>query len=78
MTNKAKAHFVCYVEQDGHVFELDGRRSIPINKGKIDGQNLGEKASKLIKHYMELDSWETQLSVMALAPNVGDAQGGFF
>lgn len=26
-------HFVCFVEKEGHLYELDGRKSFPINHG---------------------------------------------
>ena len=30
-------HFIAFVEKDGSVFELDGRKCGPRNCGKVDG-----------------------------------------
>jgi len=30
-------HFVAFVEQDGRLFDLDGRKECPIDCGKIEG-----------------------------------------
>jgi len=67
----AKAHFVCYIEKEGNVIELDGRREAPLNKGKIEGKSLGQKASRIIRQYMEMDKGEVKFSVMALCPPTG-------
>ena len=73
-----QCHFVCYIEKDGDIWELDGRLDSPVNKGKMptneDGNpaHLGLEVSKIIQNYMALDQGETKFSVMALAPNYSD------
>lgn len=71
-TLNARSHFVCYVNKDGNLWELDGRRATPINKGKMESDNLGIEVSKVIKKYIEMDDGEIKFSVMALAPNALD------
>ena len=33
-------HFVAYVHKNGHLYELDGRREFPINRGATTPENL--------------------------------------
>ncbi|CAE7255346.1 uch1, partial [Symbiodinium necroappetens] len=42
------AHFICFVEKDGELFELDGNKAFPINHGPTGGDLLGA-ACKTIK-----------------------------
>ncbi|CDW77791.1 ubiquitin carboxyl-terminal hydrolase isozyme l3-like [Stylonychia lemnae] len=66
-------HFVCYIEKDGYIWELDGRMNGPMNKGRISpDQSLGVEVSKIIQKYIDIDPQETRYSVMALAPNYFD------
>ncbi|KAI7896648.1 uncharacterized protein EV154DRAFT_491725 [Mucor mucedo] len=57
-------HFICFVEVDQHLYELDGRKAFPINHGKCE--HLVESAAKVMKEYMARDPEETNFSAIAL------------
>jgi len=63
-------HFVCFVEADHHIYELDGRKLFPINHGKC--ANLLEGSAKVIKQFMERDPDNLNFTVVALAPTTRD------
>jgi ubiquitin carboxyl-terminal hydrolase L3 len=60
-------HFICLVEKDGHIYELDGRKPLPINHGKC--KNFLTDGVKVIKQFMERDPENLKFTVIALAPN---------
>ncbi|GAA5805066.1 hypothetical protein EDC94DRAFT_585955 [Helicostylum pulchrum] len=57
-------HFVCFVEVDQHLYELDGRKAFPINHGKCS--DLVKSAAVVMRKYMERDPEETHFSAIAL------------
>jgi len=59
-------HFVCFVEKDGHIYELDGRRKHPANRGKASGDLLKD-AANVVRHYMSLNPDQYLFNVVALA-----------
>lgn len=70
-----RCHFVCYVEKDGFVWELDGRLDGPVCKGVLpEGAHLGVEVSKIVKGYIAMngESGDVKFNVMALAPSFGD------
>ncbi|ORX88606.1 peptidase C12, ubiquitin carboxyl-terminal hydrolase 1 [Basidiobolus meristosporus CBS 931.73] len=60
-------HFICFIERDGEIYELDGRKPFPINHGKCT--SLLKDGAKVIKQFMERDPDLLQFTVLALAPN---------
>ena len=40
LDDKVDFHFIAFVEHDGRLYELDGRKSGPVDCGKIDGDFL--------------------------------------
>ncbi|KAG9289733.1 hypothetical protein G9A89_014468 [Geosiphon pyriformis] len=60
-------HFTCFVQKDGHLYELDGRKPFPINHGP--SSNLLEDSARVIKEFMNQNSGESQFTVIALGPN---------
>ena len=48
MDSNARSHYVTYVNLDGHIWELDGRREAPILKGDCTAETFGEKIGELI------------------------------
>ena len=70
--NATAFHFVSYINLDGNIWELDGRRSNPIHKGECTADTFGVKVAELLKGYTQMDNTTNQFSLMALAPNLGD------
>jgi len=61
-------HFVAFVEKDGHVWELDGRRAGPIRRGAVDGQGLMRSVARVVREeYVEKANGDPSFSLMALA-----------
>ena len=40
MDDKVDFHFIAFVEKNGHLYELDGRKTGPVDCGKIEGDFL--------------------------------------
>ncbi|CAG8622096.1 11343_t:CDS:2 [Funneliformis caledonium] len=62
-------HFATFIEKDGSIYELDGRKPFPINHGPC--KNLLEDSARLIKKFMERDPENYQFTVIALTPKQG-------
>ena len=60
-------HFVAFVEVDGHLYELDGRKDFPINHGECKAEELLPKSCEAIKTFMSRDPDEIKFTIMALA-----------
>ncbi|XP_043465244.1 ubiquitin carboxyl-terminal hydrolase-like [Leptopilina heterotoma] len=61
-------HFVTFVEKDGHIYELDGRRDGPINHGVSSPSTFLEDAARVCKEYMKRNPDEMGFSVLVLTP----------
>jgi ubiquitin carboxyl-terminal hydrolase L3 len=59
-------HFVAFVERDGSLYELDGRKPYPINHGPSNPDTLLEDAVKIIDQFIKRDPNEVSFSMMAL------------
>jgi ubiquitin carboxyl-terminal hydrolase L3 len=68
-------HYVCFVKsvKDNHLYELDGRRKGPLDRGHIgeSADVLSEEATKVIQGFMdrEKESGRLEFSLIALTPN---------
>lgn len=51
ITEQLRLHFICFVEVDDHLYELDGRRSFPINHGKCSNFIEVYTNCRWIKHF---------------------------
>ena len=62
-------HFVAIVEHEGEMFELDGRKAMPIRHGKFDGSTMDFKkeAGKICKVFMERDPEELRFTMLAFS-----------
>ena len=52
---------------DGHLYELDGRKSGPVNHGPSSPDSLLEDATSVVKRFMERDPEELRFTIIALA-----------
>ena len=67
VTDRVSTHFICFVEVDGSLYELDGRQDVPINHGKCRSNELLPKTCEVIQRFMERDPGELRFTIMALA-----------
>lgn len=61
-------HFVTFVHNDGHLFELDGRKSYPIDHGTTTPDTLLEDAVKVCHQFIARDPDNIGFNVVALVP----------
>jgi len=61
-------HFIAFVEKDGFLYELDGRKEFPINHGECKPEELLSKSCLEIKKFMDRDPEEIKFTLMAVAP----------
>ncbi|XP_017763766.1 PREDICTED: ubiquitin carboxyl-terminal hydrolase [Eufriesea mexicana] len=59
-------HFVALIEKNGVLYELDGRKSAPVNHGSTSSETLLEDAARVCKEYMARDPEEVCFTVLAL------------
>lgn len=50
-----QTHFVAFVQQEGHLYELDGRKATPINHGATSDASFLKDAVAVVKQFMERD-----------------------
>lgn len=60
-------HFIAFVHKDGHLYELDGRKSIPINHGVSSVETVLEDSARVCREFMERDPTDVNFSVIALS-----------
>ncbi|CAG8502074.1 16732_t:CDS:2 [Acaulospora colombiana] len=68
--DKVNTHFVCFIQKDGSLYELDGRKSSPINHGSCTDLLLD--SAKIIKQFMDRVPGNLQFTMIALAPKQFD------
>ncbi|KAF3354356.1 hypothetical protein VdG1_07821 [Verticillium dahliae VDG1] len=67
-------HYICFVKSPdtGHLFELDGDRKGPVDRGVIDEDqrvDLGPKSLELVREYIKMGEGDVNFSLMALVEN---------
>ena len=68
-------HYVCFVKspKDGRLYELDGRRKGPIDRGDVGEEDvLGEKSRAVVQKFIdrEKESGRLDFSLVALVPSL--------
>ena len=58
--------------KDGCLYEMDGRKSFPINHGATTPETLLQDACAVIKEFLERDPGESGFAVTALAATESD------
>lgn len=61
-------HFVTFIHKDGHLFELDGRKSFPIDHGPTTPENLLEDAAKICRQFIDREPDNIGFNIVALVP----------
>lgn len=64
--DKVNHHFIAFIEKNGILYELDGRKSFPITHGSTSAETLLNDASKVCKEFMARDPEEVRFTVIAL------------
>ena len=60
-------HFVAFVEHNGGLWELDGRKAGPVYHGKADGNSLLQRVAEVVKKEYIETSDSLDFNMMALA-----------
>lgn len=60
-------HFIAFVNKDGVLYELDGRKAFPVNHGPTSDDSLLEDAAKVCQKFIARDPDEVRFTVVALA-----------
>ncbi|XP_049819928.1 ubiquitin carboxyl-terminal hydrolase isoform X2 [Aethina tumida] len=63
---KVNNHFISFVEKDGDLYELDGRKEFPINHGPTNDDTFLEDCAKICKEFIDRDSEDINFTVLAL------------
>lgn len=63
---KVNHHFVAFIEKDGELYELDGRKNFPVKHGSTSEGKFVEDAAKVCKEFMARDPEELRFTVIAL------------
>jgi ubiquitin carboxyl-terminal hydrolase L3 len=73
--DEVELHYVCFVKsnKDNHLYELDGRRKGPLDRGDIgeNGDVLCEKATAVVQSFIDREkaSGRLDFSLVALTPS---------
>merc|ERR1719421_498887 len=65
-TAKTDHHFICFVEKEGDVYELDGSKKCAINHGSSNGDFLTTATQVIREKFMEQDPENIHFNMMAL------------
>jgi ubiquitin carboxyl-terminal hydrolase L3 len=61
-------HFIAFVQKNGHIFELDGRKQRAINHGPTTGESFLADACKVAQEFIARDPDNPNVGMIVLAP----------
>lgn len=64
---RVNAHFICITSVEGQLFELDGRKGVPVNHGPTTPDTFLADATKVCKEFMARDPDSVDFTLMALS-----------
>ncbi|KAI7808309.1 ubiquitin carboxyl-terminal hydrolase isozyme L3 isoform X1 [Triplophysa rosa] len=67
LDEKVDLHFIAFVNVDGHLYELDGRKPFPVVHGKTAEDTFLEDSAEVCKRFMARDPQELRFTVVALS-----------
>ncbi|KAL7881778.1 hypothetical protein AOLI_G00086260 [Acnodon oligacanthus] len=66
LDEKVDLHFIAFVNVEGHLYELDGRKPFPIAHGKTTEDSFLEDAAEVCKKFMARDPQELRFTVVCV------------
>uniref|UniRef100_A0A671KGI2 Ubiquitin carboxyl-terminal hydrolase n=1 Tax=Sinocyclocheilus anshuiensis TaxID=1608454 RepID=A0A671KGI2_9TELE len=67
LDEKVDLHFIAFVNYEGHLYELDGRKPFPIVHGETTEDTFLEDSAEVCKKFMARDPQELRFTVVALS-----------
>ncbi|XP_056107820.1 ubiquitin carboxyl-terminal hydrolase isozyme L3 isoform X2 [Rhinichthys klamathensis goyatoka] len=67
LDEKVDLHFIAFVNVEGYLYELDGRKPFPIVHGKTTDDKFLEDSAEVCKKFMARDPQELRFTVVALS-----------
>ncbi|XP_077072891.1 ubiquitin carboxyl-terminal hydrolase isozyme L3 isoform X2 [Siphateles boraxobius] len=67
LDEKVDLHFIAFVNIEGYLYELDGRKPFPIVHGKTTDDKFLEDSAEVCKKFMARDPQELRFTVVALS-----------
>lgn len=59
-------HFVAFIHKDGCLYEMDGRKSFPINHGPSSDETFLHDAANACRQYMSRDPNNVNFTIVAM------------
>jgi len=72
LKDEVEHHFIAFVHHGGSLWELDGRKPLPLNCGPSKPEDLLQDAAKECQRYMKADPDNMKFSVMAFTGGAFD------
>jgi ubiquitin carboxyl-terminal hydrolase L3 len=68
LEDNVETHFIALVHRNGTLYELDGRKSGPVDHGPTTPSGLLHDACRVVREFMDRDPGELRFTLLALAP----------
>lgn len=59
-------HFIAFIQKEGHLYELDGRKAFPINHGPSTPETLLSDAASACRKYMARNPENVNFTIVAV------------